>query len=92
MALSLASFRTRFGEFSSVSDALVTARLAEAEVDLDTETFGALFDEAHGFLTAHLLTLSGYGSNAVNKDGTTSYGARIIALRERMGGSIGLVL
>ena len=91
MALSLSAFRTRFPEFNPASDAMVSAKLAEAEDDLDTTVWGDQFDKGHGWLTAHLLAESGHGQG-VNKDGTTNYGRRFGTLAKRVGRAYRLVL
>lgn len=76
MALSYADFMIRFPEFSLVSEEMVQAFLDDAELEMDTATWGTLLDVGHGYLTAHKLTLSPMGQNArlaTEKGGTTTY-------------------
>lgn len=80
--MDLAAFRTRYPEFGNVPDALITAVLAEALLELNETIFGDLIDTAQGCLTAHKLAVSPYGvgTKLVNKDGSTSYGVHFEAL------------
>lgn len=84
--LTVAEFRARFPEFTStiVGDAVVQARLDEAAIETPKKVWGDLTTTGHGWLTAHLLSSSGYGRE-VNKDGTTSYGRRFDRLAEVVG-------
>lgn len=64
MALTRSEFRTLYPEFSKATDAVVDAKLAEAEGRLSTSFWSDLFDHAHGLLTAHLITVSPSGRHA----------------------------
>lgn len=85
MALSRAQFVASFKEFANTDTDLVDAKLADAEASMDEDVWGDLFDQGHGFLTAHLLASSGYGSKEAAKDGTTVYGRRYEDLEGRVG-------
>lgn len=73
MALTRAQFIARFPEFTSTDTDTVDARLDDAEDAIDTSVWGDHYDRGHGFLTADLLAMSGYGSKEVPKDGVTAY-------------------
>jgi hypothetical protein len=53
----LADFRTRFPEFSSIDDAVVELNIDDAELEVST-AFGSYQDVATLFLAAHYLALS----------------------------------
>lgn len=75
--LDLSSFRTRFPEFITAPDPLVSAHLARAEARIDPDVWGDKTNDGHGYLTAHMLSLSQSGQMARvdAKDGTrTLYG------------------
>lgn len=91
MALSLAQFRAKFAEFAAASDPLVQEALDEASDELDPDVWGSRLNAGHGWLTAHILTESGYGKQ-VPKDGTTTFGRRFEELAKRVGRSARLVL
>jgi hypothetical protein len=76
--VTLATFRTMFPELATAPDALVNQFLSVASNAIDVDVFGDRFDEAHGYLTAHLLCLSPYGKNArlQSDKGGTTYGTR----------------
>jgi hypothetical protein len=55
-------FLKRYPEFDSAANLpLVEQTLAEVLAKLDSATFGARLDEAHGALTAHTLWSSAFG-------------------------------
>lgn len=68
--MDLSAFRTRYPEFSSASDGLVTATLADAALRVDDDAFGTSYDMAHGLMAAHLLWASPFGSG-MRLDGDT---------------------
>jgi len=90
--LSLASFRTDFPEFDEVSDALVTSKLNSAAGSIDETVWGDKATEGHGWLTAHLLTSSGYGRRTSDDKANTTYGSRYAELTKLVGRSYRLVL
>lgn len=55
MALDVTTFRVRCPEFKGVDSGLITIKLADAVKRLSPAVFGARYDEAQAFLTAHLL-------------------------------------
>lgn len=74
MAILIATFKVRFPEFDpgdASNDALIQAMLDDAEARINSTLFGALEDSAHGWLTAHLLTVHPYGINARAVDDKT---------------------
>jgi len=79
----LATFRIAFPELNTAPDVLVTYFLGVAEGAISADVFGDRFDEAQGYLTAHLLALSPYGKNArlQSEKGTTTYGKRFEEIR-----------
>jgi len=62
--VNLAAFRARYPEFGTgaagtgASDALVTAALADAADTMDAAVWGTRYDQGHGLLTAHILSLA----------------------------------
>ena len=63
--MTLADFRALFPEFDTASDALVTAKLTEAESNTsDTWQSDSLREEFIGLRTAHALNTSPSGRNA----------------------------
>lgn len=89
MTWDAASFKARYVEFDSASDALVTAALAEAIPYVDPALFPNDTDRAVGLKAADILALSPFGQNArlQAKDGTTTYGKQFDDLvRIRAGG------
>lgn len=85
MAVTTASFVIAFAEFSFVDSALLTAQLAhvEAIVSADVYDTEAKRDYVVQLTLAHALALSPMGRDAglVAKDGTTTYGAQLKALK-----------
>jgi hypothetical protein len=69
----LASFLVSFPEFSATDAPLLTAKLAEAEAQIDPLVWGSRSTAGHGYLTAHLLAMSPFGNAAklVDKKSTT---------------------
>lgn len=64
MAIDSTAFLVRFPEFAESDTDLIDAKLAEALGALSSTILGDRFDEAQGYLTAHLLALSPYGMQA----------------------------
>lgn len=58
MAATVASVRRIAPELSSVSTADTEAFLADAALELDAATWGALYDRAHALLAAHLASIA----------------------------------
>jgi hypothetical protein len=75
MAFALATFRLRFPEFRTASDAMIQSFADAADKDIAADVYGDKADEARLYLTAHKLAISPFGRNArlVNEDGTTTY-------------------
>ena len=100
MGLLLADFRVRHPEFKGASDALVTIKLADALLRLSPGLFGASFNEAHGWLTAHLLATTPWGMAARldakaavllgAKPGATIYSLELQRLALEAGAGIGV--
>lgn len=59
--LSLSNFRSKYPEFSTAPDPLVTLFLNDAAERLDTLIWGIYLDKGHGLLTAHLLQIAPNG-------------------------------
>ncbi len=87
------AFLAAYPEFGESSPALVAAKLAEAELQVDAAVCGAQTDIMHGLTTAHLLALSPFGQNArmVSKEGTTTYGERLVVMQRRVSGGAWLI-
>lgn len=84
MAVSVASFLTRFPEFESTERSLVEAKLAEAALYVDAVVWAAgtdpttgltMYDLGQGYKAADLLGRTAFGRAArmVNKEGRTTY-------------------
>jgi hypothetical protein len=86
MALSLSDFRTRFPEFVETGDALVSAKLTEASALVDDDYWGALAEQAQGYMAAHLLALGPVGIRAklVQPTGETCYLKHLEFLRQAL--------
>jgi hypothetical protein len=63
-ALSVSEFRTRFPEFASAPDALVTAKLSLVSLTLDPDVWGSKAHEGAYLLCAHYLAVSPFGMQA----------------------------
>ena len=81
--MNLVTFRQIFPEAATCPDALINPFLAMAEKAIDPEVYGDRFDEAHGYLTMHLLAVSPYGKTArlESDKGKSTYGNRYEAVR-----------
>jgi hypothetical protein len=94
--LDIATFRSRFSAFAgqTPSDALVQAKLDEAEEQIDATVWGTKAEDGHANLTAHLLALEPFGTDArlVAKDGSTVWGTRHEELAKIVGGAYRVVL
>lgn len=97
MAMDLATFWTRFPEFSPISDAQVQAKLDQAKRSGDPNAYGDLFDDWQGQWAAHLLALSPEGQEAGLRMGgganqRTVYQAEAERLTRISGGSRRVIL
>ena len=81
--MDLVTFRLTYPELRSAPDTLVNTFLGQAARSVDQDLFGARYDDAHGYLTAHLICLSPYGKNArlASEKGHTTYGDRYTEIR-----------
>lgn len=83
--LTVNDFIMRFPEFEpAVEDGLVQVKLDEAEDAISKASFGARFDEAHGYLAAHLLAISPFARNvriADDQNNPMSYWERFKQVR-----------
>ena len=61
MAVTAASLKAAWPEFSTATDVLVEAKIAQAERRIDEATFGATYDDAVTMLACHLLALTPTG-------------------------------
>lgn len=62
--LDTSGFLARFPEFEEANPVLIDAKLTEAAHYFDEDLYGDLYPEAVGYLAAHLLSLSPFGTNA----------------------------
>jgi len=63
-----ADIKSRFPEFSSVSDARIQLFIDDAELEVDETRWGDLYDKGVSYLTAHLLTI---GESTAGQTGGT---------------------
>lgn len=95
MALDEAGFRVRHPEFKGASSGLVTIKLADAVKRLSVELLGSSYDEAHGWLTAHLLATTPWGMAAridpklASTPGETIYSVALKQLQLEAGAGVG---
>ena len=93
MALDLAGFRARRPEFQNIADETIEAGLADALNRLSVEVFGDRFNEAHMWLTAHLLASAPWGFAARlqgTQTGATVYSASLDQLVREVGAGYGV--
>jgi len=57
MTVTATTFVTRFPEFGNIETAVVTATVAEANRQCDSDVWGEKHDDAVNYLTAHMLAL-----------------------------------
>ena len=62
--MDLPTFLLQFPEFGSVPDPQLIQFLAASASRIDPSVFGAQFDQANGYLAAHMLVCSPYGQSA----------------------------
>lgn len=90
--LSAEDFHGRFPEFESLTgEAIVQEKLDAAADEIDADVWGDLADKGHGWLTAHLLTRSGYGRET-SEGSTTTYEQHYEDMRRRVGTAHRVVL
>lgn len=86
MAVTIATFKAQYPEFALGGDAMLTAALAGVQVKVGSDGFGTEAERDQYVMLAlgHALALSPMGRDArlVAKDGTTTYGARLAAMRD----------
>jgi len=77
--VTVAEFKTQYPEFIEAGDVLIQAKLDDATAQVDADIWGAKSEIGIGLTTAHLLSLSPYGSNArLEKEPfRTIYGERL---------------
>lgn len=91
--LNLAAFQLRHPEFQNVDSGLIQVKLDDAAKRLSASVFGDRIDEAHEYLTAHLLAMAPWGVAAqVKVDGatTTTYGLALETLIREVGAGYGV--
>jgi hypothetical protein len=91
----LAAFRIRFPELKQAVDQLVQASLDAAALSVDPVVWVEKYDEGHGLLAAHLLTLSPFGQAVrlvTNNDKSTTYLAHYQRMQVNLGDAHFLVL
>lgn len=82
--MDLATFKARFPEVAPIGDALITAVLAEAAIEIDTEVFGVDYNTAHGFLTAHKIAISPHGRTVKLNTKARSYQEEFENIRNKV--------
>ena len=92
MAVTAATMKARWAEFSAVDDSVVTAAIAEATRRTDVRVFGDRFDDAVALRAADLLATGAFGMQARAEpkanEGPTKYAQQLQTLRrERAGGA-----
>lgn len=81
--MTLSAFRTKYPEFETAPDPLVTVFLNDAAEKLDASVWGTYLESAHGLLTADLLATSPNGQFARLDPNTadTTYSVKFDELR-----------
>jgi hypothetical protein len=69
MTCTPADFKTRFPEFDSVTDARVQLFIDDAELEVDEDRWGDLYDKGVCYLTAHLLYIAEQSSAGQGEGG-----------------------
>ena len=84
--MNLAAFRIQYPEFRSAADAFVQVFLDSADLQLHATYWGTYRDQAHGLLTAHLISMSPSGQQArlQTDKGNTTYKQRLDAMRDEI--------
>lgn len=93
MALDVAAFRVRHPEFKGVDSGLITIKLADAVKRLSAPVFGTRYDEAQGYLTAHLLAGGapwGVAARLKEGNGATCYSASLDVMIEEVAAGFGV--
>ncbi len=90
MAHTASTFIVSFPEFSGIDSALITLKLAEAELCIDRVLWATRADAGQGYMAAHLLATSpfGNGTATVQKDGSTRYEKNFARLARIVTGGI----
>lgn len=100
MTVTATTFVARFPEFTNIETAVVTATIAEAGRQCDSDVWGDVHDDAINYLTAHLLAMRtqaiGQQIGAVSGGvvapyslNATTYGSAYSFLQESLADSIG---
>lgn len=84
--MTLDEFRQRFPEFRPVADELVESVLAEARPRVSKSVYGGLYKAAVGYLAAHTLSTSPFGTNQRLEDSKadTTYWTQYLAIRQQV--------
>ena len=88
--LNIAAFRAHFTPtFDNTPDALVQAKLDEAQVEINATIWDAHAEKGHAYLAAHLIAVDPGGRDArlAAKDGESIYGTEFTRLAKIVGGS-----
>lgn len=91
--MDLTAFRARRPEFANIADETITAALADAVKRLSVEVLGDRYDEAHMWLTAHLLASAPWGYQARlqgGPQGATVYSAALDQIVSECGAGYGV--
>lgn len=75
MPVDLLTFKASHPEFSEVDDELISAKIAEAELEVDPDVWRNKADVGVMLTAAHKLAISPYGQQArqTNDNGDTTY-------------------
>jgi len=87
LAVTYATFLVRFPEFAQAPQTLVEASLADAELMVDRDVYGAKADMAVGFYAAHLVATNPLGEMARldKKSDRTTYLVHFERVRRSIG-------
>lgn len=97
----LSQFRAEFPEFNTVSDVLVTAKLAAAALEMDNCVWGAFgqpggpntkADQGQMYLAAHKMAVSPFGQNSKTVATPASFGNRTGYQRSTYGAEFWLLM
>jgi hypothetical protein len=83
----LTAFRLRFPEFQNVDGPQIQAFLDDAATRINAGVFGDSYDAAHGYLTAHMISVSPFMQTAKlqEDDALTTYLKEFRAIRNERG-------
>lgn len=97
MPVSVATMKSKHGEFAALEDSVVQTALDDALSEIDETVWGDLVDRGQRLLAAHMLAMTPFGAQAGLRAGsganqTSIYWGQYEDLRKRVGTAYRLVL